>query len=70
MPPTPRNHKNTMSELILSSHFGRLCACAKMLFTLKFYLKLLFRVALRANYYVTEDKVPLFYCHFLLPLNN
>lgn len=41
-----------------------------MLFMLKFYLKLLFGVAFRANYYVIEDKVPLFYCHFLLPLND
>lgn len=37
---------------------------------LKFYLKLLFRVAFRGNYYVREDRVSLFYCHFLLPLNS
>lgn len=41
-----------------------------MLFMLKFYLKLLFRVAFRANYNVMEDKVPLFYRHFLLSLNS
>lgn len=40
------------------------------MFMLKFYLKLLFRVAFRGNYYVREDRVSLFYCHFLLPLNS
>lgn len=45
-------------------------ACAKILIMLKFYLKLAFRVVFRANYYVTEDKVLLFSCHFLLFLNS
>jgi hypothetical protein len=36
----------------------------------KLYLKPVFRVAFRANYYVIEDKVPLFYSHFWLSLNS
>ena len=53
-----------------STHFCGLYACAKMLFMLKFYLKLLFRTAFRGNYCVIEDRVPLLYCHFLLLLKS
>lgn len=41
-----------------------------MLLMLKLYLKFLFGVAARGDYYVIEDRVLLFYRHFSLPLNS